>query len=119
MVEDSVLKGNTSQLHDLLLMHAGDPHAIDRIMNQAQTDLAQFGVKMSYQVDASGKGQLRVQTDSSYVTMSTDGTQPIGCGDIKNGKDVPSTNKNSNAADSYLRKIASDAQQYTQKRFQR
>jgi hypothetical protein len=49
------------------------------------------------------------------MTISTDGTQTFG--DVKNGTETPA---NSHAtADSYMRYISADAQQYSQQRFQR
>ncbi len=113
MIEDSILHGNTSQLKDLMVLHSGDPNALDRIMHDAQKDLEQYGVKLDYKVDDSGKGQLHLGTATHFMNTSSDGTQTFG--DVRNGNEVAATN--STTADNALHSIAQDAQQYTQQRF--
>jgi hypothetical protein len=114
MVEDSILKGNTTQLHDLMVMHSGDPTALDRIMTQATLDLAQYGVTANWQ-DAGGTGNLHISTGKHFMNVDTTGTETFG--DIKGTTETPAS-KGANA-DSYMRSISADAQQYSQQRFQR
>lgn len=113
MIEDSILKGNTSQLHDMIMMHSGDPTQLNRIMTQATQDLAQLGVKADWQVN-DGKGQLHLSTDRHFMNVTTDGNTTFG--DIRNGKETPASQ--GQTVDTYSRYIASDSQQAIQKRFQ-
>jgi len=116
MVEDSILKGNSTQLHDLMVMHAGDPAALDRIMTQATLELAQFGVKADWTHTADGKGNLHIATGRHFMNISTDGTQTFG--DIRNGTETPARANSGATADQYMHSISQDAQQYAQQRFQ-
>lgn len=113
MIEDSILHGNSNQLKDLMVLHSGDPHALDMIMKHAQQEMQQYGVKLDYSVDSSGKGQLKLATDKHSITTSSDGTQTFT--DIKNGVETPSSN--GTTADRALKSVAQDAQQFIQTRF--
>jgi hypothetical protein len=115
MFEDSILKGNTSTLNDLMIMHSGDPTALNKIMKDVEKDLEQFGVKLEYTVDDAGKGQLKIKSDRNYVNMSTDGTKTFG--EIRDGNEQPA--RQGSDPEQAMRGIASDAQQYVQKRFNR